>query len=474
MEVRYPEDVFTPRTIVTPDMFERRNEPDLEGLPGLQDSLQDALRERGGQVLLYGDTGVGKSSLLKYAAEDEVLDYVLVECSTGMSYDDMLEAAIRQMVDVKEISRTVKVSGSVEVTAEGGVPWITKLSGKFKGETGKDKTFEVRDKAALDVLTEAMDKADKWLIVLDNFQNIKDPAVRERVAQGMEILSDRAGRSEGRDFKFVVIGIASDAATLLGDSRSYGRRTTELGVPRMPDDEIAEILRRGFQILDINVEDSLVEHLVFYSDGFPYFAHLLGLEIARATRRAGEDTVTPVSLDVALKRAAKAVSSSYAERIRLAYEAGGDVQPRRRILGLLAKSPERVWTATEVVDLWEAAYSESRPGLHSSLGKLAEEKYGKILVRRGTKRRYVFAFSDPHLRPYLRITLAEEEKDAASYADLLKLAAGLRILADETASTLRRWRSYESKSPADEGTKQNSEPGSGPNEELSIREEDLE
>jgi len=68
-----PEDVFTPKTIVTREMFARRNEADLDGNPGLQDTVQDALRERGGQILLYGDTGVGKSSLLKYAAEDEDL-----------------------------------------------------------------------------------------------------------------------------------------------------------------------------------------------------------------------------------------------------------------------------------------------------------------------------------------------------------------------------------------------------------------
>ncbi|MFJ6155758.1 AAA family ATPase [Pseudarthrobacter sp. NPDC092184] len=425
MDYLYPEDVFTPRTIVTAAMFERRNEPDLGGLPGLQDSLQDALRERGGQVLLYGDTGVGKSSLLKYAAEEEMLDFVLVECNTGMSYDDILESAIRQMVDVKEISRTVKVSGSVEITGEGGIPWITKLTGKIKGEAGRDKTFEVLDKAAIDVLTSAMDQADKWLIVLDNFQNIKDVAVRERVAQGMETLSDRAGRSAGRDYKFVVIGIASDAATLLGDSRSYGRRTTELGVPRMPDDEIAEILRRGFEILEINVDDDLIDELVFFSDGFPYFAHLLGLELARAARRAGVDVVEDATVDLALKRAAKAVSSSYADRLRRAYEAGGDVQPRKRILGLLAKSNERVWTGSDVVDLWEATY-DKRPNysfLHSALGQLSDEKYGNVLARTGPKRRYVFTFSDPHLRPYLRIAIAEEEESAAKKAEVRAMVA---------------------------------------------------
>ncbi len=57
---RAPEDVFTPKTMATRGMFERRNETDLNGNPGLQDNLRDALREAGGQVVLYGDTGVGK------------------------------------------------------------------------------------------------------------------------------------------------------------------------------------------------------------------------------------------------------------------------------------------------------------------------------------------------------------------------------------------------------------------------------
>lgn len=438
--VPYPEDVFTPRTIVSRDMFERRNEPDLGGLPGLQDSLQDALRERGGQVLLYGDTGVGKSSLLKYAAEEERLDYVLVECHTGMSYDSILESAIRHMVDVKEISRTVKVSGSVEVAGEGGIPWISKLSGKIRGEAGKDKTFEVLDRAALDVLTEAMDEADKWLIVLDNFQNIKDADVRERVAQGMETLSDRAGRSEGRDFKFVVIGIASDAATLLGDSRSYGRRTTELGVPRMPDEEIKEVLRRGFQILDIQVAPDLMNELVFFSDGFPYFAHLLGLELARAARRAGTDVADWKIVELVLRRAANAVASSYADRISRAYEAGGDVQPRKNILGLLAKSPARVWRASEVVEMWVSKYGEraNYSFLHTALAQLADGKYGNVLTRTGSQRRYVFTFSDPHLRPYLRIVIADAEHMAAERIKAMESLDAILKFARSAAGVFKR------------------------------------
>src|SRR5690606_8882621 len=93
---RKPEEVFTPKTIASREMFERRNEADLDGNPGLQDNLQDALREAGGQVVLYGDTGVGKSSLLRYAAEDEGMEIVPVECLSSKSYEDLIEDAIRK------------------------------------------------------------------------------------------------------------------------------------------------------------------------------------------------------------------------------------------------------------------------------------------------------------------------------------------------------------------------------------------
>jgi MoxR-like ATPase len=140
---REPESVFTPKTIVSREMFARRNEPDLNGNPGLQDSLRDALREEGGQVLVYGDTGVGKSSLIRYAAEDEGMVYVSVDCLSSKTYEDLLEDAVRKLIDVKEIKRTRSTKGSAEIEAGAGISKIVSLTGKLKGERGKDREFEI-------------------------------------------------------------------------------------------------------------------------------------------------------------------------------------------------------------------------------------------------------------------------------------------------------------------------------------------
>lgn len=406
-----PEDVFTPKTIVTREMFERRNEPDADGNPGVQDRLQDALRERGAQVLIFGDTGVGKSSLVKYAAEDECLETITVECGSDMSYVDILDTVVRKLVDIKPTTVKRSMSGEATVSGEAGVPWFTKFSGTIKGAKGREQAYDVVEKPVLDVIAEVMARAGKSLIVLDNFQNIESQQTRDLVAQLMERLSDRAGNWEMPDLKCIVVGIAEDADSLLGTSLSFQRRTVQIGVPRMPDDEIRALLSRGFGLLNLDVDTNLMAKFVFYSDGFPFFAHLIGLYVSRRALRSATQEVTGAELNAALTEAAKSVAASYDRRVSKAREVGGDVQPRKQIMRILAEDTERTWTSADVQALWSANLGK-RNGyafMHVALGQLSTPDYGNILRRTGKPKRYRYEFADPHMRPFLRITQATRD-----------------------------------------------------------------
>lgn len=405
-----PEQVFTPKTIVTREMFERRNEPDAEGNPGVQDRLQDALRERGAQVLIYGDTGVGKSSLVKYATQDEHRTAVTIGCSSEMTYADILDNVVRKLVDIKALTVKRTVSGEASATGEGSVPFFTKFSGTIKGAAGREKTYEVIEKPILDVITEVMAEAGRSIIVLDNFQNVRSRETRDLIAQLMEKLSDRAGDWEGPDIKCVVVGIAEDAESLLGESLSFLRRTVQIGVPRMPDDEIQALLSRGFGLLELDVHSNLMRQFTFYSDGFPFFAHLMGLYVSRAAIRAETQEINGSALNAALTEAAKSVSASYERRVQQACELGGEVQPRRQILRILAENTDRAWTSAAVQALWAANVGrrEDYAFMHAALSQLSTPDYGGILRRTGSKRRYIYQFADPHMRPYLRITRAAD------------------------------------------------------------------
>ncbi|MCK9793304.1 ATP-binding protein [Isoptericola sp. 4D.3] len=404
MSKRSPEQVFTPKTIVSREMFERRNEEDLDGNPGLQDILRDALREQGGQVVIFGDTGVGKSSLMRYAAEDELMKTVVVECISSKSYVDLLEDALRKLVEVKEIRRTSTRSASAQAEAGATLKMLVTIKGTLTGSRGKSSEYEVVEKPLIDALVAAMQASDVRILVLDNFQNVKDDETRLLVAQTMELLSDRA--SATGDIKCVVIGIADDAPSLIAGSGSFRRRITEVGVPRMPDEEIREILTRGFRLLGVRADSSVLNDLVFYSDGFPFFAHLLGLQLSRWARTQPDAVLVDADIDRGLKRAIKAVDRSYAEKVDRAVERGGDIQPRKTILRILANSDRRTWKSADVIAAWEGEIGprEAYQFLHVALAALMDEKHGAVLKRTGSRNRYTYQFADPHMRPYLRLT----------------------------------------------------------------------
>jgi hypothetical protein len=97
-------------------------------------------------------------------------------------------------------------------------------------------------------------------------------------------------------------------------------------------------------------------------------------------------------------------------------EAGGEVQPRRRILELLAFSPAREWTVKEVADLFEAkvAHRDDWSFLAAALAALTLPKHGSVLKRSGTAGKYLYKFREPHLRPYLRIAEFPKLRPAVS------------------------------------------------------------
>lgn len=406
-----PENVFTPKAVVTPELFARRNEPDILGNPGVQDSLVDGLREKGAQLRVFGDTGVGKTSLVAFAAQEAQLERLVVECMSGYDYADLIHTAITKIQGVKLRTFTKTVASGASLDASGGFHFLASLKGSLKRSGGEERDFEIVDAPPIDLLIALMQEAGYQLLVFDNFQNITSEDTRRLVAQTMEVLSDRA--SDGVEIKLAVIGIAQDAQTLIGHSGSFRRRTTDIGVPRMPDDEIRLILRTGFGLLGLDAADYLVDHLVYFSDGFPFFAHLLGLNIARTARRERTQVVDQSVIALAMNRCVAEVDESYAARVRLAEETGGTIQPRRRILQLLASSDERAWTSNAVTELWidvsplaGQGSEASREGLgfiNVALGSLIKPENGSILSRDESQRPYVYRFSDPHFRAYLRI-----------------------------------------------------------------------
>lgn len=404
MSQRAPERVFTPNAIASPAMFARRNEPDRAGNPGLQDRLVESIQQPGAQLRVFGETGVGKTSLVAFAAAETDRKLLTVECRSSQDFTDLVEQAISKIQGVRLTSYIKHHSESAELAAEGKLPFLASITGRVSGHAGKDRTFEIVQKSPLDLLVDLMSDRGYTLLVLDNFQNIVDQGTRTEIAQMMEVLSDRSGSTN--DLKLVVVGIAEDAQTLLTPSPSVRRRTVDVGVPGMPDDEIRAIFETGFRILDLKVDEGLLDYLIFYSDGFPFFAHTLGLNIARVARRAKVASLSRMHLAAGLHRTLNEVDETYASRIRMAVGKWETAHPKNRILQLLAQSTQRAWTCEDVMEMRERGVKRDvwRPQIvEAAMAALVAQENGAVLVRDETMTPHRYRFSDPYFRAYLRL-----------------------------------------------------------------------
>jgi MoxR-like ATPase len=255
----------------------------------LQDRVENALREQGRQVVLFGLTGVGKTSLVGYLCRRRKISYRRVEC--GPPFEDMMREALATVVKQEEVERVENESTEVGIAATLYGLFRGSASARLGGET-RYSTYPVSLSTAA---AEAFRLKGIRVLFLDNFENLDDKphgmATVAAIVELMKSFADRAGEIGSEAPKVVVAGIPASSSSLVTLDPATARRTAQVEVPRMPDDEIDQILTRGGQRLGITFEGLLREQIIQYSDGFPYYAHMFGLHCSRRAILSGRHDV---------------------------------------------------------------------------------------------------------------------------------------------------------------------------------------
>lgn len=371
-------EAFSPSAPVSRrDLFAGRNQQ--------MEDLVDTVYERGQHAVIYGERGVGKTSLASVMTRvfdgQETQLGVRVNCDSSDTYSHIWQKIFEQ---IAETARPLLPERSADIEAT-----MSELSAK-EDLLPNDVRRGLNDLAA----------AKECVVFIDEFDTVRDPDVSRLFADTIKMLSDQLVPAT-----IVIIGVADDLDDLIQEHGSVRRALVQIHMPRMSEAELKEVVDQGLELLNMKGTTDALDRITHLSQGFPHYTHLLAQAATRAAIDAHRETVELEDVTQAVSRVLDRVHQSIREGFESAVSSSQDSIYEEVLTGAaLAPRDERGYFAAASVKrplskLMGKTYETAKFLRH--LNAMTDEQRGAALQRKGTDHHVKFRFTDPLLQPYV-------------------------------------------------------------------------
>lgn len=240
----------------------------LRGRERELDLIDKALFAPGRHVFIYGDRGVGKSSLAAAAAnqyQSADARYIDAACGPDATLQSVvaniaLQALATSRLKARTESRTI------------GASWRFLSAERSVEEVARDLHSEVRTvQDAVEVLREVAELHSlKPIVVLDEFDRMQNVEARHAFADLVKHLGDKK-----INLKFIFTGVGSSLTEMLGAHESAIRQFATIHLERLSWDGRWEIVTDAAKAFGVTVPRDIYIRIAAMSDGFPYYVHLI-------------------------------------------------------------------------------------------------------------------------------------------------------------------------------------------------------
>lgn len=315
------------------------------GRAALLEQMIRTIEDRRMHVVVHGDRGIGKTSLLHIltllAREARYL-VRYTSCSEDSEFDEVFRAAAEGIPILYH-----RDYDPTSPEAEKGLTLADTLGSRPLTPTSLSEAF-------------AKLAGTRILLILDEFDRASSPAFRKAIAELIKNLSDRSARVQ-----IVIGGVAPNLAELIEYIPSIRRNILGIPVGPMADEELLQIVANAQSIAKFSFDADAQNALLAAGNGSPYQVNLIGQIAARAalTRSSNDITANDVRAAVtqvegelrsrlspaALKQLAALQSALPADLLRAigrhAQHSFGNLQPKHNeaVSAALRKTGEASW-----------------------------------------------------------------------------------------------------------------------------------
>lgn len=401
---------FRPSTeAVSPKIFAGREAEVL--------ALTDAMITEGLCPLIYGDRGLGKSSLAYQTARialgdnslltllgkperaipaSEILCPIWLSCSDDIkTKNDLIEAIIN---NGKGFTKLPPESGNniKEIFDNGDIDL-----GNYRYEAQKEVEASGRSFSNLS-------SEEKFSIVSNKIKNklkckllfIIDELDRAHNTNG---LGSFIKNNSSTSTKFLLVGVSNSISSLLKDHSSVERQLLPVPVKEMISKELIEIVNKTVKNLDVNgikieVDKMAMINLINAADGFPWFVHVLGQSSLVDMWDSGKVTILDIHIsnaiqNLATNRFAQSFNDIYTKAIK-------DSVQREKVLRLMSK-----WRNADVplADIYRMAKKIGVTNPSQCKKDLSQATCGKVIYTPTGTGETVIRFHNAMFKKYVNL-----------------------------------------------------------------------
>ncbi len=339
---------------------------------------------RGKHVVLFGERGVGKTSLSNIFWKrftSRLHSFVVAKVQAG-PHDNFSTLWIRALEELR-------AAGVAQNRSD-----VASINVDFTSITPTQIRRELQ-KCGANIVP---------VIIVDEYNEIADADAKKLTANTIKELYDYA---ENVNTTIILVGVAENITQLVEDHESTDRAIVQTKLNRMSNSELKEIIQKRAGRTVMQFSPDAMWTIIALSRGLPYFTQTLSKYAALHAIASRRLVVTNEDVESSMTRFITETERTFRDRYRTATRSNQDNFFEQSLLACaLAKTDdEGFFTANDVVEPYSAIMKGKKRIAHfeKHLRRFSSDEGGNILFKRGGDRQQQFRFADPMMQPYVII-----------------------------------------------------------------------